>query len=58
MDGNKVDCVLTVWVGEDAGKVRDEGRRSPNIGTKEETSLVVIIGVQVVPDEWLALQHI
>ena len=49
--GYKVWAVLAVWVSDHAPQEGLEGRGPPAVRAKEQTSLVVVISVQVVPND-------
>lgn len=51
MDGHKVGLKLTIRVGEDSFQSRDELCGAAFVWTQEKPLLVVIIGMNVVPDD-------
>lgn len=52
MDCYKVGFKLAVWIGEDSLQSGDELCGAALVGTQEKSLLVIIIGMNIVPDYW------
>ena len=52
MYGNVVGGVLTVGVGQHSIEVCVERERAAAVGTQEQMMLVIVIGMEIVPEDW------
>ena len=58
VQGDVVGPVLAVGVGEHPVESREQGDGASHIGPQEEPPLVVVVGVEVVPDDGGSLEHL
>lgn len=56
VDGDEIGLELTVRVKEQSTEPRHEARGTSRVGAQEDTSAVVVIGKQIVPDHGTAPQ--
>lgn len=52
MDRNKVGFKFTVWVGEDSLQPWNELCGAALVWTQEQSFLIIVIGMNVVPNDW------
>ena len=57
MYGNVVGGVLTVGVGQDSIEVCVERERAATVGTQQQTTLVIVIGMEIVPEDWRSTEY-
>ena len=57
MYGNVVGGVLTVGVGQHSIEVCVERERAAAVGTQEQTTLVIVIGMEIVPEDWRLTEY-
>ena len=57
MYGNVVGRVLTVGVGQHSIEVCVERERAATVGTQEETTLVIVVGMEIVPEDWRLTEY-
>ena len=58
MHGDVIGSVLTVGVSEHSVESREEGDGASHVGPQEEPPLVIIVGVEVVPDDGGSLEDL
>lgn len=58
MCNNKVGFELAVGVNEDSTQALLQFCRTPIVWTEVYPTAVVVIGMQIIPDDWLPLQHL
>ena len=57
MYGNVVGGVLTVGVGQHSIEVCVERERAATVGTQEQTTLVIVIGMEIFPEDWRSTEY-
>ena len=57
MYGNVVGGVLTVGVGQHSIEVCVERERAAAVGTQEQTTLVIVVGMEIVPEDWRSTEY-
>ena len=57
MYGNVVGGVLTVGVGQHSIEVCVERERAATVGTQEQTTLVIVVGMEIVPEDWRSTEY-
>ena len=50
MNGDVIGSELAVWVSEDTIEMRSEGDGAAAVWSQEQSSLVVVVGMEIVPE--------